>query len=77
MRVLLGVGLLVVVSGCAHHNNAWKKPGGTVQVRREDVYECTRDNSVKIVGSLDRVHTEVDEEMFNQCMAARGWTLTE
>lgn len=72
MRLVVGVGLLMVGCATKHH---WVKPGGTVETKRVDRYECERDARSTFRERGETI-TEVDVAFYDRCMEARGWTKT-
>jgi hypothetical protein len=79
--------LVIAASACARErvlNRQWYKPN--VNYTREDFarddYQCRRENLVTSYRSgviLGTVHTipdtELDPDMYERCMTARGWQL--
>lgn len=71
MRPLL---FALFLSGCAH-DLVWRKHGATGAELRADSYECERD--ARVVSQprhrWGSASVEVDEDFFEECMAAREW----
>lgn len=78
MRSLFAV---LLISACAHDEGAWWRPGATTQAQRQALYECERDNRwvgtsgafINGTGSVSS-RRNFDEEGFDRCMEANGWT---
>lgn len=80
MRKILGVALLLTVSGCTTTKRVWNKDGGTKATFRTDRYECMKDARVYNSDSVTRgrytstqAEIATDDKFFVECMLAKGW----
>jgi hypothetical protein len=76
---LAALTVMLVLSGCdtiTHYRNSTHPQFGQVDFDR-DHYQCVRENSVRVVNvynyGLTSASTEADDDMVQQCLAARGW----
>lgn len=74
MRYVL---LVVALSGCTVLK--WHRRGASQQDFLSDKYACKQENVTLVRYRKDRnvSRKEIDGEMFNDCMRARGWELRE
>ena len=69
-------GALMLLTGCAtHYRNSLHPEYGQTEFDR-DWYQCQRENThpaAGVYGSYGYAGSEVDYNMANACLAARGW----
>lgn len=77
MRTLVVVALvaLVALTGCGP-KKSWAKPGGTIEEWRRDRYACAHENQ-EYVCYMGSCSWQLRGRMFDQCMRASGWELTD
>jgi hypothetical protein len=74
MKTALVLAIAACVAGCTK-TTFYSRPGGTAQQANADLYQCKRENVMP--GEAARLAITYDEDMVKQCMAARGYTMTE
>lgn len=64
---------LGLVGGCASGSAGWAKPGMTEQELERDTMQCLA-QSQQMAPGRDGPRTAVDQDRYQRCMTARGYT---
>lgn len=65
----------VLFSGCVH--SVWRKPNTSDEAFKRENYECARDARITVVNQYGGSFSDLDRDLYNQCMESRGWALRE